>query len=248
MTSPAVYQERYEKAERKRQEAAKGLLEYHLSGIRRWRFAHRKSDNHPFFIIDGTETIDRKTGARHTPVYYTDLHECTCDSHTKGRVACKHILAVRLWFDGYKRGDIQAPRCASKADNDILEAASAIAESLDVANAADALLEKYEADQAKRRAAARPAVDWWETDTGGIVWLQEGDTITPDTVPTSVPPAVLEDLERRAAEGDGDAEHGLAEALHINQSVSDNSLVEPSAAPKPVGLVLRYEDLFGRDE
>jgi hypothetical protein len=166
-----VYQpEALQRATEKRQEAARELLEYHLSGIRRWLYAHRKDDGHPFFVIQGS-VVRHRDGGVSAPVYWTDLHDCTCDSHRKGFVACKHMLAVRLWFDLYKRGAIPLPRSAVAGDADVLEQASRIAEDLDVAGAADSLLDQYDARLAAERASVRPARDWWLADDGSSIFL-----------------------------------------------------------------------------
>lgn len=178
MAQARVYQpDRHARAAEKRAEAARELLEYHLSGIRPWLYAHRKQDGHPFFVIQGT-VVHHRDGGVSTPVHWTDLHDCTCDSHRKGLVACKHMLAVRLWHEAVKRGEVALPRNATRRDADLLEQASRIAEDLDIAEAADALLDRYEAEQ---RAAVRPAREWWLTDAGAPVWLAPEDGYAPDT-------------------------------------------------------------------
>lgn len=184
--SQAVYQDRYVKAEMKRVESGRELLGYHLAGINRWLFAHRRSDSHPFFMIYGSSPQP----------YYTDLHDCTCDSHQKGRVACKHMLAVRMWFEAYKLGEISLPTTATRSDMSLIAEASAIAEAVDVAMAADCLLDQYDAahpDQAHSKPVpSAEAVDWWMTDEGAPVWLRAGDTYAPDTlVPAPVPAGEL---------------------------------------------------------
>lgn len=183
MASAAVYQSRAAKTEATIR--ARSLEVF--AGYKAWRFAHRKSDNHPFFMIDGSPT-KQPDGTVVIPTYYTDLHRCTCPSHTDGRVACKHMRAVRLWFEAVKRGEIVVPRRMTAGDRSILEAEHAENEAMDVAEAADSLLDTYHAQLAKERAArfAESDTDWLDT---GIVWLREGDRVHPDTleVPASVP-------------------------------------------------------------
>lgn len=241
-----VYQaDKAAKAAEKRLESARELLGYHLSGIRRWLFAHRRADNHPFFMMQGSP-VRSEDGGLSTPTYYVDLHDCTCDSHRRGFVACKHMLAARLWMDAYRRGEVTLPRSITQADTDLLEAASLIAEDLDVANAADCLLDQYDAIQAKAKAAVKPAHDWWLTDSGAPVWLASGDTYAPDTtVPAPVPPGC----------------HGATIAAQVRMLAREDAVSETPgvvygeapgeispATPKPVGLVTRYEDLFGNDD
>lgn len=91
-------------AEAKRQASA--VQVFQNSG--RWHYAHRRKDGHPYFLIPGTP-IRHRDGQVSTPAYYVDLHSCTCGSHMRGRVACKHILAVRLWHAAWKRGEVTAP-------------------------------------------------------------------------------------------------------------------------------------------
>jgi hypothetical protein len=175
----AVYQTRAAKTQATIEANARGVF----AAYRSWRFAHRKSDNHPFFMVDGSP-VRVPSGDLVTPTYYVDLHDCTCDSHRKGRVACKHMRAVRLWFEAVKRGEIVVYRRMTAGDRAALEADSLLVEELDVAEAADSLLDTYHEQQARRRASrlAEPEQDWWLTgDNGGIVWLQEGDRIGPDT-------------------------------------------------------------------
>lgn len=244
--SRTVYQDRYATAEQKRIESAKELLGYHLSGITRWLFAHRRADNHAFFIVPGTSTP-----ADPTPVYYTDLHDCTCPSHKKGYVACKHMLAVRMWFAAYKAGEIVLPGTATRYDTDVLEAASTIAHELDIANAADCLLDQYDAAQAKAtpapRVASNEAVDWWLSDSGAPVWLMEGDTYAPDSlVPAPVPAGGLmagSDVERLQQSIDRLNAEDAAPVVY--GEVSGEIYPRPA---RPVGLVTRYEDLFGDDD
>jgi len=58
-----------------------------LTTADRWIKGHRKGDGRPFFAIPGS------AGA----IYYTDTRDCTCPDHRERRLACKHVLAVRLW-------------------------------------------------------------------------------------------------------------------------------------------------------
>jgi hypothetical protein len=182
MASAAVYQSKAAKTEATIAKNATIVF----AGYRTWRFAHRKSDNHPFFMMEGSP-IRHKDGTEEIPTYYVDLHDCTCPSHRDGRVACKHMRAVRLWFEAVKRGELSVPRRMTAGDRRVLEADHAQNASIDVAEAADALLDAYHAQQATQRASrwAEPEQAWWET---GIVWLKDGDRVAPDTVPTSVPP------------------------------------------------------------
>jgi hypothetical protein len=163
-----------------------------FQGYRAWRFCHRKSDNHPFFMIDGSP-VRQPDGTERRPTYYVDLHSCDCPSHRDGRVACKHMRAVRLWFEAVKQGEIVVPRRMTRADTALLTAAAAVAGELDIAESADALLDAYQAQQRQQRSDrwAGPEQAWWQRDDGGIVWLQEGDRVYPDTAP-EVPPSVTE--------------------------------------------------------
>lgn len=178
MAAPAVYQDRATKT--RATIAANAAVVF--AGHRSWRFAHRKRDNHPFFMLEGSP-VRQPDGSTAVPTYYVDLHECTCDSHTRGHVACKHMLAVRLWFAAVKRGEIRIPRRMTAGDRVVLEREHAENEAMDVADAADCLLDGYHAEQAKRRAARydEPDQPWWLTRDGGIVWLQEGDEVRMDT-------------------------------------------------------------------
>lgn len=173
-----VYQRRIAKTQATIEARAVEVFEQH----RTWRFCHRKADWHPFFMLEGSP-VRRPDGSVEIPTYGVDLHDCTCDSHRKGRLACKHMKAVRLWFEAVQRGEIVVPRRMTAQDHATLEADSVVADELDVAEAADAMLDAYHDQQAKQRAAryAEPALDWWLTDTGGLVWLQAGDKIGPDT-------------------------------------------------------------------
>lgn len=100
MTIP-VYQKHGAMAADKRRESARELLGYHLAGIRRWIQAHRRSDGHPFWIIPASDPTELHA-------YYTDLYDCTCPARTTWRRGepCKHILAVRLWLEAYRAGEI----------------------------------------------------------------------------------------------------------------------------------------------
>jgi hypothetical protein len=187
MASAQVYQDRYAKTEATIAARSREVF----AGYRTWRFAHRKRDNHPFFMIDGSP-VRGADGVEVVPTYYADLHDCTCPSHQDGHLACKHMRAVRLWFEAVKRGEIAIPRRLTAGDRRVLERDADEVEALDVAHAADALLDAYHAQQARRRRDRyrEPERPWWTTPNGGIVWLQEGDRIGPDTevdVPTSVP-------------------------------------------------------------
>lgn len=183
MASAAVYQARAAKVEATVARNAVAVF----AGHRAWRYAHRKADNHPFFMMEGSAT--RADGALVVPTYYVDLHDCTCPSHRDGRVACKHMRAVRLWFEAVKRGEIAIPRRMTAGDRRVLEADHAEHVAMDVAESADALLDAYHARQAATRAArwAEPEQAWWAIPNGGIVWLQEGDRVAPDTETAEVP-------------------------------------------------------------
>lgn len=178
MVAPAVYQTKLAKTEATI--AARAVEVF--AQYRSWRFAHRKADGHPFFIMDGSP-VKQSDGTMDQPVYYVDLHDCTCPSHRDGHMACKHMRAVRLWFNAVKAGEITIPRRMTARDRDVMEAAHAENEAMDVAESADALLDAYHREQARRRAAAyaEPEQDWWQTADGGIVWLQPGDSYGPDT-------------------------------------------------------------------
>lgn len=177
MVAPAVYQRKHEKTEATIAARSVAVFEQHRS----WRFAHRKADHHPFFMIDGSP-VRGADGLESVPTYYVDLHECTCPSHRDGRMACKHMRAVRLWFNAVKRGEIVIPRRMTPGDQVVLEADAAVADELDVATSADALLDAYQAQQVQQREVRQrePEQDWWKTGDGGIVWLQDGDQIGPD--------------------------------------------------------------------
>ena len=57
-----------------------------LAGADRWTKGHTKSGR-AFFVIPGSQGH----------VYWTDTRACTCPDHRERGVACKHMLAVRLW-------------------------------------------------------------------------------------------------------------------------------------------------------
>lgn len=153
-------------------------------GYRTWRYCHRKADGHPFFMLEGSP-VRQPDGSEKVPTYSVDLHDCECPSHRDGKVACKHMQAVRLWFEAVKRGEIVVPKRMTPADAAVLEADAAVAVELDVAEAADAMLDAYHEDLRRREAARfrEPEQAWWERPDGGIVWLMPGDRIGPDTAP-----------------------------------------------------------------
>ena len=64
-----------------------------LQTAEQWTKGHRKSDGASFFVIPSS------TGSR---LYWTNTRECTCPDAVQRGVACKHILAVRLWMARYK--------------------------------------------------------------------------------------------------------------------------------------------------
>lgn len=213
-----VYQRKLVRTQATIEARAVEVFEQHRS----WRFCHRKSDWHPFFMMEGSP-LRRPDGTDETPTYGVDLHDCTCPSHRQGRQACKHMKAVRLWFEAVRRGEIVVPRRMTARDHATLEADSALSDQLDTAEAADGLLDAYHQQQAKRRADAYadPATDWWLTETGGLVWLQAGDKIGPDTgqlreigVPSSVPACQQADCEDPCVEGERWCErHVLVDAF-----------------------------------
>lgn len=165
----AVYQDRIRKTEATIAARAEEVFLQH----RRWRFAHRKADGHPFFMMDGSP-VARADGTVEAPVYYVDLHDCTCPSHREGHLACKHMRAARLWYAAVKRGEIAVPRRMTAGDAAVLETAAEEAAGLDAAATADALLDAYDAQRERERA-------WWLRGNGGVVWLETGDRIGPDT-------------------------------------------------------------------
>ena len=55
----------------------------------------------PFFVVPGSNGH----------VYWTDTRACTCPDHRERGVACKHILAVRMWTLEHK-ADAPAPERA----------------------------------------------------------------------------------------------------------------------------------------
>ena len=57
-----------------------------LATADRWTKGHTK-DGRPFFVIPGSNGH----------VYWTDTRACTCPDHRERGVACKHMLAVRMW-------------------------------------------------------------------------------------------------------------------------------------------------------
>lgn len=177
MVARPVYQDTYAKTEATIAARSVEVFEQHRS----WRFCHRKSDWHPFFMMDGSP-VRQPDGTMAVPTYCVDLHDCTCPSHSSGRVACKHMRAVRLWFNAVKRGELQIPRRMTAGDRAILEAENVENEAMDTAESADALLDAYHQQQAQHRAQryAEPEEAWWRTERGGIVWLQDGDRIGPD--------------------------------------------------------------------
>ena len=57
-----------------------------LATAPRWTKGHTK-DGRPFFVVPGSDGR----------VYWTDTRACTCPDHRERGVACKHVLAVRMW-------------------------------------------------------------------------------------------------------------------------------------------------------
>jgi len=51
-----------------------------------WTKGHTK-DGRPFFVVPGSRGR----------IYWTDTRACTCPDARERGVACKHILAVRMW-------------------------------------------------------------------------------------------------------------------------------------------------------
>ena len=57
-----------------------------LATARTWTKGHTK-DGRPFFVIPGSRGR----------IYWTDTRACTCPDRQERQVACKHMLAVRMW-------------------------------------------------------------------------------------------------------------------------------------------------------
>jgi len=57
-----------------------------LSTAPTWTKGHTK-DGRPFFVIPGSRGR----------IYWTDTRDCTCPDRQERQVACKHMLAVRMW-------------------------------------------------------------------------------------------------------------------------------------------------------
>ena len=57
-----------------------------LATADQWTKGHTK-DGRPFFVILGSRGR----------IYWTDTRDCTCPDRQERQVACKHMLAVRMW-------------------------------------------------------------------------------------------------------------------------------------------------------
>lgn len=272
----AVYQNGV--ANPKRSSDAEALFASWRAAGKQWLFAHRRGDGRPCFIIPGTPARPRK-GSAETPArvaWYTDLHGCNCPPRRQWKTGepCKHMLAVRLWFDAYQRGEIALPPRATSADAAALVADAAAIPEMDAAAAADAVSDLYDYEQAKAAEAALPpvALDWWQADDGRPVWLTSEDRYEPDTVrPTPGPVLVtvqpepapsgpdprhpespfpwwMSGAERVAAQIEQldreDAEGGDADPIEAAALAA----YEEHATTEPRRLLRRYEELFGDEE
>jgi hypothetical protein len=119
--------------------------------------------------------------------WYADQNGCNCDARKwASGEPCKHMLAVRLWFEAWKRGEIVIPARATSRDRAVLEAEHAAIEDRDAAAATSARIEKELFYRAKEAATQREDVaklEWWQHDDGRPVWLQPEDRYEPDHVP-----------------------------------------------------------------
>ena len=57
-----------------------------LATADQWTKGHTK-DGRPFFVVPGSRGR----------IYWTDTRDCTCPDRQERQVACKHMLAVRMW-------------------------------------------------------------------------------------------------------------------------------------------------------
>lgn len=220
-----------------------------------WSPGRRKADGHPFFIIPGTP-VRQKDGTVVEVAYWVDQNNCTCDSRRWNRGACKHMLAVRLWFAAWQRGDIILPARYTRRDRELLEAAAAATGELDQADEADRLLFEYEAERAQVR--NEPATAWWAGDDGRPVWLKPEDLYVADVVPApgqatdprdqSRPfPSHLSGSERSQAMleafDSGSWEPALTPEDEAALAAYEASL-QPAPADPPRGFAHGYDQLF----
>jgi hypothetical protein len=182
--SVAVYQDKAAK----RAAAAAEIF----AGHRTWSYGRRRADGHPFFVVPGSPVRERQPDGSmlERPVaWYADQNGCNCDARKwASGEPCKHMLAVRLWFEAWKRGEIVIPARATSRDRAVLEAEHAAIEDRDAAAATSARIEKELFYRAKEAATQREDVaklEWWQHDDGRPVWLQPEDRYEPDHVPAA---------------------------------------------------------------
>jgi hypothetical protein len=183
-----------------RRQQAIGLFERHASGADRWQFGHRKRDGKAFFGVPSSEPP--KPGQARL-YHLADQNDCSCDDRRRKieldrEHACKHMLAVRLWFEAFKRGEVGVPGQGTLTSRDRAELHA-------------------DAEQVAQAGQSGDVADWPEWDrellaeTGGSsarsrandgrpVWLRPGDRWGDEVIPGDVPEAAD---ERVPAPGQG---------------------------------------------
>jgi hypothetical protein len=172
---------------------ARKLFERHTSGADRWQFGHRKRDGKAFFGVPSS-----RPGRPGEPRLYhlADQNDCSCDdrrrkSELDREHACKHMLAVRLWYQAFKRGEVGVPGQGVLSSRDRAELLADAEQVARVAREGD-VDDWPEWDRDLARETGRSPVSHRTSRDGRPVWLQPGDRwgdeIIPDE-PTSTVPA-----------------------------------------------------------
>jgi hypothetical protein len=173
-----------------RREAARALFELHVSGRDRWQLGHRKRDGKAFFWVPSS----RPTRPGEPKLYHgTDQNDCSCDDRQRRadsdrEHACKHMLAVRLWYQAFKRGEIGVPgqgQLSQDDRRDLAEGARRVDEQATQADVDD--WREWDRDLA-REAGRAPGYARTAQD-GRPVWLQPGDRWGDDIIPGDDVPA-----------------------------------------------------------
>jgi hypothetical protein len=173
-----------------RRDEARKLFDRHASGEDRWQFGHRKRDGKAFF---GVPSSQPPRPGEPKLYHLADQNDCSCDDRRHKREldrehACKHMLAVRIWYRAFRRGEVGVPGTGELSGRDRAEL-KADAEQVARVQGESAVDDWPEWDRDLARETGRSQVSPRTTRDGRPVWLQPGDRWGDQIIPDEHVPA-----------------------------------------------------------